>query len=161
MKEIYMTSSKAVRFTCHGIPDEPGMLGAFLLGLGEAGVSVIHIYNTEHVDAPGEIMLTVKETDYEEALAALKKTAEEKGTGEITEECGIAVLNADLSHSDEDHVPSVAIRLGQSLCRYGIDVLHLAVRKRSVFLALPFEKAGVAYNLINRELREGTSFFHI
>ena len=58
-----------------GVPDKPGIAGAILSPIAEAGIEVDMILQNAGLDATTDFTFTVHRNDYNKAMALLKKTA--------------------------------------------------------------------------------------
>ena len=63
------------KLTLLGVPDKPGIAGAILSPIAEAGIEVDMILQNAGLDATTDFTFTVHRNDYNKAMALLKKTA--------------------------------------------------------------------------------------
>ena len=71
------------KLTLLGVPDEPGIAGAILTPIAEAGIEVDMIVQNVGVDDTTDFTFTVHRNDYGKALAMLEKTARGLGAKEV------------------------------------------------------------------------------
>jgi len=66
MNEILVTRRRKItRFTCHGVPAEPGTAGMLFTALGKEKINILHMFNTEHGSEEGDISFSVSEDSFE------------------------------------------------------------------------------------------------
>ncbi|MEN8208973.1 MAG: hypothetical protein ABFR50_06955, partial [Candidatus Fermentibacteria bacterium] len=100
MNEILMTRRrKIIRFTCHGVPAEPGTAGMLFTALGKKKINILHMFNTEHGDEGGDISFSVGERCFEETSEVLNAMKDKIGIEKITVQHDLAILSFDLEET--------------------------------------------------------------
>ena len=150
-----------VRFVCHDIPARPGAAGKLLGALADRGINVIHMFNTEHADEVGDLVITVNEAEAPATSEVLDSIREEAGMSSISERGGLAIITFDYEGgTQEERVLFSVGKAFDALMKAKVNVIHFAASLSRVFLVVSDDKAIRASSVLTRALREWPSISH-
>ena len=108
------------QITVVGVPDRPGLAHAVFAPLANGGISVdVIVQNISH-QGLSDISFTVQRSDYEKALAATHRTAEQIGAQQVTSDPEVAKLS--LVGTGMVSTPGVAATMFGCLAEAGINI---------------------------------------
>jgi aspartate kinase len=155
MNEILMTRRrKIIRFTCHGVPAEPGTAGMLFTALGKKKINILHMFNTEHGTEGGDISFSVAEGCFEKTNEVLNEMKTKVGIENITVQHDLAILSFDLEETVCETVIGTMTLALSALAKEHIDVKHIAASSNRVFVVLSDEEADTASFTLSRVLKE-------
>ena len=155
MNEILMTRRrKIIRFTCHGVPTEPGTAGTLFTALGKKSINILHMFNTEHGSGDGDISFSVTEDCFEKTSGVLNEIKDKIGIENITVQHDLAILSFDLEETVCETVIGTMTLALSALAKEHIDVKHIAASRNRVFVVLSDEEADTASFTLSRVLKE-------
>ncbi len=155
MNEILMTRRrKIIRFTCHGVPTEPGTAGMLFTALGKKKINILHMFNTEHGGEEGDISFSVAEGCFEKASGVLNEMKDKVGIESISVQHDLAILSFDLEETVCETVIGTMTLALSALAKEHIDVKHIAASRNRVFVVLSDEEADTASYTLSRVLKE-------
>ena len=162
MSEVLLTRRrKVVRFICHDVPARPGVAGKLFSALGEQKINIMHMYNTEHTEKVGDIIITVEESHSEKTLKVLEKVKDQIGASSISGQHNLAILTFDFEDCPFDSTLDSMSVAFSALTSAHIEVSHLSASEKRVFIVLPDDKAMKASFVLEQALKEGPIIHHI
>lgn len=155
MNEVLLTRRrKIVRFTCHGVPAEPGTAGVLFSALGQREINIVHMFNTEHGPQEGDISFSVAEECFEKAMRVIDEVRDRIGIDDITVQHDLAILSFDLEETRYETVIGTMTMALSALAGEHVDVRHIAGSSNRIFVVLSDGDAERASYILSRVLKE-------
>ena len=131
------------KLTLLGVPDEPGIAGAILSPIADADIEVDMIVQNVGVDNTTDFTFTVHRTDFNRAMALLKKTARGLGAKEVLGDDRIVKISV-VGVGMRSHA-GIANRMFSALADEGINIQMISTSeiKISVVVAEKYLELGV------------------
>ena len=131
------------KLTLLGVPDEPGIAGAILSSIADADIEVDMIVQNVGVDNTTDFTFTVHRTDFNRAMALLKKTARGLGAKEVLGDDRIVKISV-VGVGMRSHA-GIANRMFSALADEGINIQMISTSeiKISVVVAEKYLELGV------------------
>ena len=131
------------KLTLLGVPDEPGIAGAILSPIADAGIEVDMIVQNVGVDNTTDFTFTVHRTDFNRAMALLKKTARGLGANEVLADDRIVKISV-VGVGMRSHA-GIASRMFSALADEGINIQMISTSeiKISVVVAEKYLELGI------------------
>ncbi len=108
------------KLTLRGVPDRPGIAGAILGPIAEAGVEVDMIVQNTGVDHTTDFTFTVHRNDFAKATVLLGKTAQELGAAEVLSDDRIVKISV-VGVGMRSHA-GIASKMFSALAAEGINI---------------------------------------
>ena len=108
------------KLTLRGVPDRPGIAGAILGPIAEAGVEVDMIVQNTGVDRTTDFTFTVHRNDFAKATVLLGKTAQELGAAEVLSDDRIVKISV-VGVGMRSHA-GIASKMFSALAAEGINI---------------------------------------
>ena len=109
-----------VKIALRGVPDKPGVAARIFTAIGEAGINVDLIVQSLRRNGENDILFTISEEDFAEAIAILTPLTAEIGAKELLHEHNLAkisVIGAGMIHQ-----AGVAAKMFDALAKAGINI---------------------------------------
>ena len=131
------------KLTLLGVPDEPGIAGAILGPIADAGIEVDMIVQNVGVDNTTDFTFTVHRTDFNRAMTLLDKTARGLGAKEVQGDDRIVKISV-VGVGMRSHA-GIASRMFSALAGEGINIQMISTSeiKISVVVAEKYLELGV------------------
>ena len=131
------------KLTLLGVPDEPGIAGAILSPIADADIEVDMIVQNVGVNNTTDFTFTVHRTDFNRAMALLKKTARGLGAKEVLGDDRIVKISV-VGVGMRSHA-GIANRMFSALADEGINIQMISTSeiKISVVVAEKYLELGV------------------
>ncbi len=123
-------SKKEARITIKTVPDQPGIAAKIFLPISDAGILVDMIIQNTRDGKLTDMTFTVPRTDYDRAMAILKKVAGEIGAEAVTGDRDIAKVSI-VGVGMRNH-PGIASTMFQILANEGINMMMVSTSEIKV-----------------------------
>jgi aspartate kinase len=123
-------SKKEARITIKTVPDQPGVAAKIFLPISDAGILVDMIIQNTRDGKLTDMTFTVPRTDYDRAMAILKKVAGEIGAEAVTGDRDIAKVSI-VGVGMRNH-PGIASTMFQILANEGINMMMVSTSEIKV-----------------------------
>ena len=123
-------SKKEARITIKTVPDQPGIAAKIFLPISDAGILVDMIIQNTRDGKLTDMTFTVPRTDYDRAMAILKKVAAEIGAEAVTGDRDIAKVSI-VGVGMRNH-PGIASTMFQILANEGINMMMVSTSEIKV-----------------------------
>ena len=123
-------SKKEARITIKTVPDQPGIAAKIFLPISDAGILVDMIIQNTRDGKLTDMTFTVPRTDYDRAMAILKKVAVEIGAEAVTGDRDIAKVSI-VGVGMRNH-PGIASTMFQILANEGINMMMVSTSEIKV-----------------------------
>ena len=123
-------SKKEARITIKTVPDQPGIAAKIFLPISDAGILVDMIIQNTRDGKLTDMTFTVPRTDYDRAMAILKKVAQEIGAEAVTGDRDIAKVSI-VGVGMRNH-PGIASTMFQILAKEGINMMMVSTSEIKV-----------------------------
>ena len=123
-------SKKEARITIKTVPDQPGIAAKIFLPISDAGILVDMIIQNTRDGKLTDMTFTVPRTDYDRAMAILKKVAQEIGAEAVTGDRDIAKVSI-VGVGMRNH-PGIASTMFQILANEGINMMMVSTSEIKV-----------------------------
>lgn len=123
-------SKKEARITIKTVPDQPGIAAKIFLPISDAGILVDMIIQNTRDGKLTDMTFTVPRTDYDRAMAILKKVAGEIGAEAVTGDRDIAKVSI-VGVGMRNH-PGIASTMFQILAKEGINMMMVSTSEIKV-----------------------------
>ena len=123
-------SKKEARITIKTVPDQPGIAAKIFLPISDAGILVDMIIQNTRDGKLTDMTFTVPRTDYDRAMAILKKVAVEIGAEAVTGDRDIAKVSI-VGVGMRNH-PGIASTMFQILAKEGINMMMVSTSEIKV-----------------------------
>ena len=123
-------SKKEARITIKTVPDQPGIAAKIFLPISDAGILVDMIIQNTRDGKLTDMTFTVPRTDYDRAMAILRKVAQEIGAEAVTGDRDIAKVSI-VGVGMRNH-PGIASTMFQILANEGINMMMVSTSEIKV-----------------------------
>ncbi|NLM51979.1 MAG: aspartate kinase [Firmicutes bacterium] len=109
-----------VKIALRGVPDRPGVAARIFTAIGEAGINVDLIVQSLRRNGENDILFTIREEDFDKAIAILTPLTKEIGAKELLHQHNVAkisVIGAGMIHQ-----AGVAAKMFAALGKAGINI---------------------------------------
>ena len=106
------------------VPDRPGVAGAVLSALGQAGINVQFVVQCLDLRDQTQIVCCIGQEDADRAMATLKPVQSEIGAAGIAATPNVAIVS--IFGPDFREIPGIAGTMFSALARAGINILAIS-----------------------------------
>jgi aspartate kinase len=119
-----MQNANLTKVGVMGVPDRPGVAGATLTALGEAGINVQFIVQCIDLENQDHIICCVAKEYGDKAAAALEKVEMAMGAQRVIHVPNVAVIS--IFGPDFREIPGIAGQMFTALAEAGINILAIS-----------------------------------
>jgi aspartate kinase len=124
------------------VPDKPGVAGAILNTLGQAGLNVQFVVQLLDLDDNGHVVFCVNQGDLSATLAVLDQVKEEIGAREITHKGDIAIVS--IFGPDFRERPGIAGVMFNALAGVGVNILSISTSISTVSCVIGIDDVDIS-----------------